>query len=583
MNTLNTFEHQRFLVRRPPDRAHPLGEPLRLSWREIMTGQDEPLRFDYPLEYFNIAALGLCVALTQATLEPESLDDLAKRLESGVTDEEMESSIRSLRDLFTIDGDVRFLQGPEPARDKKGRLDTGHLSELMLTMKKGDKVFLNRAEGDAVVSLDQIPLLLFSRSTFFEKSAGRGYVTGTSGDLEIRTFLIDPSSLRRTIWLNVLSREQQTNLFTMPGDSSGYDGWMWIQPPDDDVAQGALSLRAGLLWMVANAYIEIKEVSEPRPCIVTGDMQTGRVGTGVVVSATGKGYGVKVQREKGPDVRMSFFHHPNGPWQTITSTKADPFDKHLSVAECSGLIGQMAGLFFSSGTDKYHIAPVIEQLYALRRHGLIDEKFRFDLLCFGFHMLSSKQNVHGGYEVEQYHYPILGTDDDNTEDALRQAEGVMERAAERVAKIEWILKRAVQMCTLKEINAEEQDDGTLTFKEKKRVDEGGIMRDASTELWKRAGDELGALIEKIGEAGHSADDLQNAGDELMIWWTDKIALHAEAIFNRVFNDYSSSPQHLVAAQNAHRLFKGGLYNIDNGIFSRRRKSTEQAAAEETIS
>lgn len=580
MNALNVFEHQRFLVRRPPDEEHPLGAQLRLSWQEIMTGKDEPLHFDYPIEYFNIAALGLCVALTQAALEPEHLDELQIRLQTRISDTDIEAAIAVLRDLFTIDGKIRFLQGLEPPRDKKGRLATGHLSELILSIKKGDKVFLNRPDPASVVALDQIPLLLFSRSTFFEKSAGRGYLTGTSGDLEIRTFLIDPTSLRRTVWLNVLSREQQTDLFTAQEGSTGYDKWMWHQPPDDDVAQGALSLRAGLLWMVANAYIEIEEIADPRLCIVTGEQTTGRVGTGVVVTATGRGYGVKVQREKGPEIRMSFFHHPNAPWQTITPAKGDPFIRHLSVAECSGLIGQMAGLFFASGRRSHKPAPVIEQLSALRRHGFVDEKTRLDLLCFGFHMLSSKQNVHGGYEVEQYHYPILGSNDEDPGDALSEAEGIMERAAERVEKIEWILKRAVQMCTLKEMDVEVQEDRTLQFKEKKKIDEGGMMRDAATELWTRAGEELRSLIAKVGATGRTAEDLQNASDQLQAWWTDRIVEHAETIFLRVFNDYSASSQHLAAAHNARRLFNGGLYKIDPGVFSRRKNMTQPEPAEE---
>lgn len=579
MNTLNVFEHQRFLVRRPPDREHPRGQQLRLSWRQIMTGADEPLWFDYPIEYFNVAALGLCAALTQAVLEPETLDDLAARLQSGVADDEIESRIGPLRDLFTIDGNVRFLQGAEPSRDKKGPL-----SELLLTMTKGDKEILNRPDSDAVVALDQVPLLLFSRTTFYQKSAGRGYLTGTSGDLEIRTFLVDPQSLRRTIWLNVLTREQQakTNMFTPQGDLDGYDRWMWSDPPEGDVPQGALSLRAGLFWMVANAFVEISDISEARPCIVTGDLLTGRVGTGVVVASTGKGYGVKVAREKGPEVRMSFFHHPNGPWQTIVPSKGAPFDRHLSVGECSGLIGQMAGLFFSSGHE-HHVAPVIQQLYAMHLHKIVDHSGQTEILCFGFHMLSSKQNVHGGYEIEQYRYPILGAQDDDPDGALRVAEGIMNGAAERTGKIEWILKRAVQMCLLKEIDTESQEDGTLVFKEKKKIDEGGVMRDSSTELWGSAGRELPGLVVRIGETGGKAETLENASDELLNWWTDSIVLHAEEIFRRIFDDYSSSPQHLAAAHNARRLFNGALYKLDQGIFARRRKTTAKTNVEEITS
>ena len=578
---MNVFEHQSFLLRKPPSPKHPLGEQIRRSYREIMTGGDESLRFDYPLEYFNVAALGLCIALTQALLEPENLSELFKRLNTPVDETEFEEAIAGLRDTFSIDGAVRFMQGPEPQRDKKGRLGGEDLSALILSIKKGDKEFLNRPSDGAVVALDQIPLLLFSRSTYFEKSAGRGYLTGTSGDLEIRTYLIDRTSLRRTIWLNVLAQDQQGEHFSPIDGSAGYDKWMWESPPAGDVAQGNVSLRSGLLWMVANGYIEIEEIATPRQCLVTGEMVEGRAGTGVIVSPTGKGYGVKVAREKGPEVRMSFFRHPNGPSQTIEPPKGTPFTRHLSVRENSGLVGEMGGLFFSSaefGGKGYHMAPVIKQLYELR--GAFKKQLRttrLQLLCFGFHMLSSKQNVHGGYESEMFEYPLLGERDSDGLRALKNAEELMQFAAERTGKIEWPLKRAIQLCTLTQIDTEisEKEDGRLEFKEKSKIDSGGMMSDSAMELWRHAGIELRELIAKIAAHGNSADDLSDAIPEIRLWWTRRIAEHATTIFYRIFNDYSMSPTHMIAAFNAKRLFHGSLWKIDSGIYSADATQTPQ--------
>lgn len=586
---MNVFEDQQFLLRRHPTPDHPLGERVKRSWRDIMTGPDEGLRFDYPVEYHNTAALGLCIALTQATFEPSELEDLANRILEPISDDEIERVIAPLRDSFSIDRDRRFMQGPEPAQDKKGRFDTGHLSELMLTMKKGDKVFLNRPEAESVVALDQIPLLIFSRATYFEKSAGRGYLTGTSGDLEIRTYLIDKTSLRRSIWLNVLTQEKQEGRFTAAGEEDGYDAWMWETPPSDDVAQGDLSLRSGLFWMVANAYVVIEEVESPRPCIVTGEMIDGRVGTGVVVSATGKGYGVKVQREKGPDVRQSFFLHPNGPRQFVEPKKGDPFTCHLSVKDYSGMIGEMGGLFFAStsGAKGYSVAPVVDQLYGLKRRvdneNLNNVLDHLDMLCFGFHMLSSKQNVHGGYEVELYHYPILGTRDEDDTAVRDLAEELMTTAAGRVGQIEYHLARSVQLCTMLQIDTEESD-GVLEFSEKKKIESGGLMRDASTELWRTAGDELFEFLERIGSRGATHNELSIAADELKAWWTDQVVAHAETIFMRIFDDYSTSPQHLVAAHRAKRRFYAGLRKVDDQIFQRRNEARKSVAStEETIS
>ena len=336
---LNVFDDQRFLVRRTtPD--DPVGHRVSRSFRELVTMPDNPderLRFDYPLEYMNMAALGLCTALLQVAFEPADVEALAARIETPLSPEEFEGGVAPFRGLFTIDGPsgTRFLQGAEPPRDKKGQLGGGSLSDLLVTVKKGDKEFLNRPNDQWVVRLDQIPLLLFSRATYYEKSAGRGYYTGTSSDLEIRTYPVDPASLRRTIWMNVLCSEAQpAGDFIGAGSGEGYDGWMWHQlPSSQEIPKGRISLRSGLLWMIANMFIEIEEVVEPRPCIVTGDMISGRAGTSVVVSSAGYGYGVRVAREKGPDVRDSFFLHPNGPYFFRGVKEGKPYPTHLSVAE----------------------------------------------------------------------------------------------------------------------------------------------------------------------------------------------------------------------------------------------------------
>lgn len=565
---MNVFEDQVFLLRRPPTPEHPLGEQVRRTYRELMTGPDEDLRFDYPLEYFNVAALGLCAALTQAAFEPEDAAEIADRMTAPMSPEEFDRGVESLRDAFGIDGLVRFMQGPEPGRDAKGRIE-----KLALL---GDKViltpypFLNRPDDDWVVALDQIPLLLFSRSTFYEKSAGRGYLTGTSGDLEIRVFPIDRSSLRRSIWLNVLSRDVQERGyegdFVPAGSGKGYDSWMWETPPRDDVPQGRISLRAGLFWMVAYNYVVIEEVDRPRPCMVTGRMTTGRAGTGVVTNATGIGYGVKVAREKGPEVRMSFFRHPNAPFYIGESKQGEAYTRHLSVDEVTGLFGNMAGLFYSQLTGEkraagqarvYRMAPVLGQLYGVRERA--DKPLETDLICFGFHMLSSKQNIHGGYEFEAFHYPLLGGETAD-EEVLNEAQAILSGAAEQATKVQSLLCRVVQLCMMVQINSEDKE-GRLAFTYKENINDGGFASDIGRDFWSRLGGEVRELLKQVGDHGDSIEELQDVRATLDQWWLGRLAAHARDLFEPIFNDYSSSPQNFLAAHNARKIFFGSLRNL----------------------
>ena len=564
-----------------------------------MTGEtDYPPRFDYPLEYLNIAALGLLVGLTQAFIEPATVKELADRLERPMSEEEFEERIGPHRELFGIDEGVRFMQGPEPERDGKGRLKKlGELGEILLTVKKGDKEFLNRPALDWCVRLDQIPLLLFSRSTFYEKSAGRGYLTGTTGDLEIRTFIIDPESLRRTIWLNVLTSAEQVNYFRPAGSGKGYDDWMWNRLPDaPEVPQGEISLRSGLFWTVANLWMEIQELEEPRRCVLSGDVPApgDRAGTGVAVTSTGIGFGATVERDDGLQVRQSFFRHPNAPYKTISPKNKPDFTTHIEVREKTGLIGEMGGLFYATGKQpvtvkgngvKYHIAPTLRQLYAL--HEVLEEDDdleispRYDLLCFGFNMLSSKKNVHGGYETEQFSYPILGSGAGDRTEAMEEAEKLLNKLTEITDSVENTLRRCVQICLLEGTQIEENESGNISISLTTYIDDSGPIRDAARELWRNAGEELRAIIRELGTY-RTADEIGKNSDLLRNDWTDRIARHAERIFYRYFNDaaYSRSPDFLIAAHTAKGIFNGGLAKIDANIFKRRKLKNKPNPVEE---
>jgi CRISPR type I-E-associated protein CasA/Cse1 len=567
---LNVFEHQKFLLRRRSS-SSPLGERVELSFRDLMLLPDEDdhgLRFDYPIEYFNVAALGLCAALAQTLFEPATVGELVDRIERPLSPEVVDERIRAFADRFTIDGTSgpRFMQGPEPARDKKGRFDAGPLWDLLLTVKKGDKYFLNRPAPEWAVRLDQIALLLFSRATFYEKSAGRGYLTGTSGDLEVRTFPVDPTSLRKTIWLNVLARASfSEKAYATADDAGAYSGFMWSDPPKDDVAQGDLSLVSGLFWMVANAYIVIEDVPEGRRCIVSGEpVQEGRAGTGVVVTATGKGYGVKVAREKGPEVRQSFFRHPNGPFEWRQTKDGNPFPKHFSVSETQGLIGNMGGLFYAGleGND-LRMASVVEQLYRLRRV-FRQRKLRFplvDLLCFGFHMLSSKANVHGGYEYENFHYPIVGELEEDPVYVLTVAQNVMVNAERKAKEIEEELCSAIQRCTMVQMGSTVKEAKVFEFNAKRRLTTDELMKDAARELWNRLGGNVRELLDLIRRNGDSAGTLNDAADEIQEWWTNQAGRHAIDLFDRVFYDFSGSPLYLIAAHKARGRFFGALKKL----------------------
>ncbi|MCC7436855.1 MAG: type I-E CRISPR-associated protein Cse1/CasA [Armatimonadetes bacterium] len=552
---MNVFEHQSFLLRRPPDAKHPLGERVRRTYREIMTGPDEELQFDYPLEYLNVAALGLCAALTQTAFEPADAEALQERLATPIAADEFEQAIAPFREPFSIDGPIRFMQGRALESDPKKEAALLQ-DKVSLTVS----AFMNRPDNNWVVAPDQIPLLLFSRATFFEKTAGRGYKGGTSGDLEVRTFLTHSLSVRKTIWLNVLACDQQQGRyegdFTEAGSGEGYDQWMWIAPPTEDVPQGEVSLRAGLFWLAATNVIWIQELEQPRTCIVTGEVVTGHAGVRVVTKPTGIAYGVRVSRAKGPDVRLSFFRHPNGPYAVRKNKEGEIFHQHLAVDEVSGLLGNMGGLFFSGGggkEDGYHIAPALSQYGKLP--GFIKKQLPITLHCFGFHMLSSHKNIHGGCESERFRYPVI---EDPSGTLMSDLQGLMSGAATEAEEIRKLLTRAVQICTMVQVGVSEKD-GRFQFKQTANLQNGsdykGFVRDIGREYWGVLSASVGELLARVEVAPNQMEEAEPA---IKQWWAKEAATIAKGIFDRYFDDYSQSADHLAAAHMARNIFYAGL-------------------------
>ena len=572
----NAFEHQHFRLRHAET-----GEAVApRSFRDIITGDDAPLRFDYGPEYINVAALGLCAALTQAAFSPGGVRDLESRLAAPVSPDDFDTVVSPLRDRFTIDGPAgtRFLQWPAPGPERytkgrnEGRLKKGEdLSALLLTTGRHDKTFLNRPDARWAVRPDQIPLLLFARHTFYEKSAGRGYKNGTTSDMEVRTYLLDrdgnaPGSLRRSVWLNVLSREErEINCEKWFSDSSKAmaRSWMWEALPDDDVEQGTLSLAHGLLWMVAHTWVELGEVEGSHRCIVTGErIEPGEESVGIkaVVQATNVGYGTKPSKN---EARASFFLHPNGPYGI---QQKDHAHEHLTVDELRGLVGHAAALLFAEGFEQkagkrtvaLQTAPLVDQLYGLA------ERPEVDLMPFGFHMTGSQGNLntHAAYQIERYRYPRLA-DDEERQRAQQITSGYIQFADEAARKLAYY----VQICTMKDVDVEEEtvEDSKgmrrrkLSFNlKRKAVPAERVAEEALIAFWHRIGQSFHALLGVIEDAATAPGGLDVHQDSVSGWARQTVGHHVLSAFAPVFQRFGGSPQHLIAAHEADQRLRGWL-------------------------
>ncbi|GIV57860.1 MAG: hypothetical protein KatS3mg042_0773 [Rhodothermaceae bacterium] len=566
---MNVFEHQRFRLRTPG------GERVEKSFRELLTEPDAPYALDYAQAFYDVAALNLMSFLAQWLFEPADAAELAGRIAAPMTDAEFEARVAPWRERFALTGDgPRFMQAPAPFDEKKAE----GLEVAVFISARGDRQFLHRADADWAVSPEQAGLFLFARNTFYEGTGGRGYQKGTNGDTPVRVLVTDPGPdgtlwLRRTIWLNVLSRDQQRQYAgayadphaLRPGD---YDGLFWADPPEADVPVGGITLRAGLGWMTAYHWLWYEEAEGI--CPVTGERVEGLVARKASKKSTGIAYGTKGDVESGARADR-LFRHPNVPTEKLYDRKTGDVtgERPFLVQRIEGLTEAIGAAFFGGLSDRdraaYTLAPVVAQLSAspLRRWFLREGR-KPGALVFGFHMLSSQKNVHGGIEQDAFYLPLPGDDPLVTARLMETGARLMREAGTFAAEAARALGQAVQRTAGAGVRAEETEDGQIRLKKLEStpsVDEP-FGRDTLAAFWRAV---QGHLIDYAGRiadvAGHGPDALVAEETALKAGWEETVIREVWQQYQPVFEHYSTLPRTMPYAHAARRLLGGALKKL----------------------
>ncbi len=558
---LNVFDHQLFRLRLPT------GGRVEKSFKQLLTEPDVPYALDYAQPFYDVAALNLLSYLAQVAFEPETAAELAVRIAAPMTEADFEQAVAPLRATFALTGDgPRVMQGPAPEDPKKAE----PLGVAVFIAPSGDRQFLHRADADWAVAPDQAALFLFARNTFYEGTGGRGYQKGTNGDTPIRALATVPAEgdtvwLRKSLWLNVLSLESQrqyAGAYAMPG-GAGYDGLFWARPPAGDVPVGGITLRAGLGWMTAYHWLWFEHLDAPGICPLTGEKVHGLAARTASKRSTGIAYGAKGDLESGVAADR-LFRHPNVPTEKLFDKNGDPTgERPFLVARTEGLTPAIGAAFFGglngAARARYTPAPAVAQLYAgpVSQLGLTTR-----LLVFGFHMLSTQKNVHGGVEMDTFAYTPVASD-------ARAATAVMDVAAEMIGgaaafaqKAAYELRQAVQRTVGAGVRAEQDGEtGRITLKklEKTPSVDDPFGRDVLAAYWRAVQrllvDHAGALA-----CAASADASAFAAEQsaLAAAWEDAVAAEAKKQYAPVFEHYSLLPRTMPYAHAARRLFFSAL-------------------------
>ncbi len=565
---LNVFDHQRFQVRTPD------GVRLKKSFKEILTEPDAAYALDYAQTYYDVAALNLLAFLAQLAFEPATGEELAERIRAPMSEAEFEAGVSKLRPLCAITGDgPRFMQGPEPG-DVKAR--KGIETAVFVTSSKpgktqSDKRFLFRADSDWAVYPEQASLLMFARNTFYEGTGGRGFQKGTNGDTPIRALVTLPAErdtiwLRKSAWLNVLSRERQHDYsggYAEVGE--GYHGLFWVNPPERDIPVGGISLPSGLGWMTAFHWLWFEETDAPGICPLTGETVRGLVARELSKQTTGISYGSKGDLEK--RVRADrLFRHPNVPTQKIFDKSGDPIgERPFFVHRTKGLVDSIGASMFGGLSDRmktrYTLAPVVAQLCTdpVQNLGISPT-----LTVFGFHMLSGQKNVHGGIEAQAVRFPYLTHDPARALVFIELATHLMVHASNFANDSARALGQAIQRTAGAGVRADENEHGEIKLKklEKTPSIDDPFGGDALSAFWRAQKNHVTEFAALIATAARDEPEgFLDSEHKFRNRCEETVVSEVWRQYDPIFNHYSVLPRTMPYAHIARRMLGGAVKKL----------------------
>jgi hypothetical protein len=283
----------------------------------------------------------------------------------------------------------------------------------------------------------------------------------------------------------------------------------------------------------------------------------------VTKRSTGIAYGAKADTES--DVRADrHFRHPNVPTYKTRNRKTGMYENERAyqVDRTTGLVESLGAAFFGqrahSDEDGSFVAPAVGQLSAdaLHRRGK-----RARLLVFGFHMLSAKKNVHGGYELDDFVLHLLGRTENEASALNKMARDRMEEAGAFASAVAKALQRALQMTAGAGVRAREHEDGRIIVEKSEiiRSSDYAFGRDLLADFWRVVQQRLREFATRIAEiAEEGPAGLAQARETLQLWWEDTIAHEAWRLYLPVFGAYSTLPRNMPYAHAARRIFSKAL-------------------------
>lgn len=298
-----------------------------------------------------LATLQLAVCLTQVVFMPEDEPALRCAWEKPMDEREYDQCIEKYLDWFDLlHPKTPFMQKTDIEAHSKMK-NWASLQKLFIGLPEvssssaSSNAFFNRTDEIKSCHLADAAVAMFQQATNGFSLGGSAFSVGLKGSMPLTT-LINHSSLRKSIWSNILSKNFLGNRRQLLKEE---DRPTWVIPPKKNEYAHEIGLLRGLFWQPAKMKL-----------VVDGNN-----------SVTG------FLKEAGLTHTKGFWQHPHTPFnislQNSNDPKKNPF---LSARRDMPLWEQMMSFFYLHrdfspvGDDGSSCALVVQQYKEIWRKGI---------------------------------------------------------------------------------------------------------------------------------------------------------------------------------------------------------------------
>jgi CRISPR system Cascade subunit CasA len=194
----------------------------------------------------NLAALQLLISLTQVIFPPADKRELRNREREPMSAADFEAGVAPFLDWF----DTRHETFPFMQTNGIAAKEPTPIQKLFPGLPEGNNhAFFNEPSEITAICEGCAAIALFNQASACP-SFGGGFKGSLRGSAPMTT-LVSGTTLRRTVWRNVLSKEELDELYAAPQTN---DKPTWVSPirKDESIPAARIGLLRGLFWQPAH-------------------------------------------------------------------------------------------------------------------------------------------------------------------------------------------------------------------------------------------------------------------------------------------------------------------------------------------